>query len=85
MSEPRVECYKCLNNGNCISSADYRSIYCMTHRKFELNNLELHKEWERKALKYDYLIKRIEKKIDELGISDEDIYLKYELNKLLEE
>lgn len=36
MSELREECYKCLNNQECISGADYGSIYCMTRRKFKM-------------------------------------------------
>lgn len=36
MSELREECYKCLNNQNCISAADFGSIYCMSHRKFKM-------------------------------------------------
>ena len=42
MSELREECYKCLNNQSCPSSADYGSIICMTTRKFKMprNNEE---------------------------------------------
>lgn len=36
MSELRQECYKCLNNQECISGADYGSVYCMTRRKFKI-------------------------------------------------
>ena len=36
MSELRDECYKCLNNQNCIPAADYGSFYCMTRRKFKM-------------------------------------------------
>lgn len=36
MSELRKECYKCLNNQECIFGADYGSIYCMTRRKFKM-------------------------------------------------
>lgn len=36
MSELKEECYKCLHNQECISDADYGSIYCMAHRKFQM-------------------------------------------------
>ena len=36
MSELRDECYKCLNNQNCIPAADYGSFYCMARRKFKM-------------------------------------------------
>ncbi len=36
MSEPREECYKCLNNQSCPSIADYGSVICMTRRKFKM-------------------------------------------------
>lgn len=36
MSELREECFKCLNNQNCLSMADYGSLYCMTRRKFKM-------------------------------------------------
>lgn len=36
MSELKEECYKCLHNQDCISCADYGSIYCMSHRKFKM-------------------------------------------------
>lgn len=36
MSELREECYKCLNNQECISAADYGSVFCMAHRKFKM-------------------------------------------------
>ena len=60
MSEPREECYKCLNSSNCILIADYGSIYCMTHRKFNMNSNDIHKEWERKAKKYDEVLEKLE-------------------------
>lgn len=69
MSEPREECYKCLNNSNCIPSADYGSVYCMLNRKFKMNTPELHKEWERKALKYDSLVEKIKEDKSNLEFS----------------
>ena len=44
MSELRDECYKCLNNQNCLSMADYGSFYCMTRRKFKMPEHEDNKE-----------------------------------------
>lgn len=44
MSELRDECYKCLNNQNCLSMADYGSFYCMTRRKFKMPEYEDNKE-----------------------------------------
>jgi len=38
MSQPREECYKCLNNSKCIPSAEFGSIYCMVNRKFDINS-----------------------------------------------
>ena len=38
MSELKEECYKCLHNQQCISAANYGSIYCMAHRKFKMPN-----------------------------------------------
>ncbi len=40
---------------------------------------------EQKANKYDSLVKKIEDKIEDLGISDVDIYLQCELQELLKE
>lgn len=36
MSELREECYKCLNNQECFSGADYGSIYCARNRRFKM-------------------------------------------------
>lgn len=67
MSELRKECYKCLTNQSCPSLADYGSIVCMTHRKFEM---PVNKENDSVyAIKFATLQKQIDekdKKIEEL-------------------
>ncbi len=44
MSELRKECQECLNNEKCFNGADYGSIYCMCHRKYDLKNIDFGKE-----------------------------------------
>ena len=38
MSEQRYECYKCLNNQNCLGGAEYGSLYCMINRKYKVQD-----------------------------------------------
>lgn len=38
MSELRDECYKCLNNQNCLGGAEYGSLYCMMNRRLKMQN-----------------------------------------------
>ena len=59
MSEPREECYKCLNNQSCPSIADYGSIVCMTRRKFKLYSSEDDSVY---AHKFAIMQKQIDKK-----------------------
>lgn len=59
MSEPREECYKCLNNQSCPSIADYGSIVCMTTRKFKMPT---NKEDSVYAIKLATMQKQIDEK-----------------------
>lgn len=59
MSELRDECYKCLNNQNCIPAADYGSFYCMTRRKFKMPE---HEEDSVYATKFAAMKKQIDDK-----------------------
>ncbi len=43
------------------------------------------REMQAKAKKYDILVEKIKDKIEDLGISDVDIYLQCELQELLKE
>lgn len=71
MSELRDECYKCLNNQNCISGADYGSFYCMTRRKFKMPE---HEDDSIYATKFAAMQKQIDdkdKRIKELERENE--------------
>lgn len=73
MSELRDECYKCLNNQNCIPAADYGSFYCMTRRKFKMPE---HEEDSVYATKFAAMKKQIDdkdKRIKELENKLKDI------------
>ena len=59
MSELREECYKCLNNQNCISGADYGSIYCIARRKFKMPE---NKDDEVYAIKFAVMKKQLDEK-----------------------
>lgn len=58
MSEPREECYKCLNGSNCISSAEYGSLYCVTNRKFNKTADEMFEKLKYKKKKLDFVFSR---------------------------
>lgn len=66
MSELREECYKCLNNKNCISGADYGSFYCMTKRKFKMPEHENDSAYATKFAAMQKQIDEKDKKIQEL-------------------
>ena len=73
MSELREECYKCLNNQNCLSMADYGSVYCMTRRKFKMPE---HEDDSVYATKFAAMQKQIDdkdKRIKELENKLKDI------------
>lgn len=73
MSELREECFKCLNNQNCLSMADYGSLYCMTRRKFKMPE---HEEDSVYATKFAAMQKQIDdknKRIKELENKLKDI------------
>lgn len=59
MSEPREECYKCLNNQSCPSIADYGSVICMTRRKFKMLGNEEDSVY---AIKFAVMQKQIDEK-----------------------
>ena len=66
MSELRDECYKCLNNQNCISGADYGSFYCMTRRKFKMPEQEDDSVYATKFAVMQKQINEKDKRIKEL-------------------
>ena len=82
MSELREECYKCLNNQNCISGADYGSFYCMTRRKFKMPENEennsvyatkfatMKKEIDEKNKRIKELQKKLENSIPKQKVKD---------------
>lgn len=59
MSELREECFKCLNNQNCLSMADYGSLYCMTRRKFKMPE---HEDDSIYAIKFAVMKKQLDEK-----------------------
>lgn len=66
MSELREECFKCLNNQNCISGADYGSFYCMTRRKLKMPEHEDDSVYATKFAAMQKQIDEKDKKIQEL-------------------
>lgn len=79
MSELRDECYKCLNNQNCISGADYGSFYCMTRRKFKMPEQEDDSVY---ATKFAVMQKQINEKDMRIKELEEELY---SANKIVEE
>ena len=79
MSELRDECYKCLNNQNCISGADYGSFYCMTRRKFKMPEQEDDSVY---ATKFAVMQKQINEKDKRIKELEEELY---SANKIVEE
>lgn len=79
MSELRDECYKCLNNQNCISGADYGSFYCMTRRKFKMPEQEDDSVY---ATKFAVMQKQINEKDKRIKELEEDLY---SANKIINE
>lgn len=83
MSELRKECYKCLNNQSCPSLADYGSIVCMTHRKFEM---PVNKENDSVyAIKFATLQKQIDEKDKKIDLSAEFIKNNMSEKKIINE
>ena len=79
MSELRDECYKCLNNQNCISGADYGSFYCMTRRKFKMPEQEDDSVY---ATKFAVMQKQINEKDKRIKELEEELY---SANKIINE
>ena len=77
MNELKDECYKCLNNRNCLGGAEYGSLYCMMNRKYKIQN-EDDSVYAHKFATMQKQIDEKDKRIQELEteIKNKDTYIK---------
>ena len=66
MSEPKKECYECLNYQRCPSVVEYESIYCHFNRKFEMKNVDYSKEKDKQINETFFNMLTVESKIKSL-------------------
>ena len=71
MSELRDECYKCLNNRNCLGGAEYGSLYCMMNRRLKMQN----EDDSVYAHKFATMQKQIDDKDKKIKELEDDLYI----------